>query len=169
MAVCAAGCGDGGTTADPPVDLDRCALTIDVGSGGVPIDGGLAIGLESDDTFAPLVDGGMVELVMGAQGGWMITPTLRVDGDAMLGGEPCPIAIFDSAVAEGGPTLSQTMPLLFVRQGEGEPWYSSVVPLFLSLDVDELEGKSASFGVTIDNGTMSAEVVVGDLVLRNDG
>jgi len=110
---------------------------------GSLIEDALSLGLVGGGSFQPVADGAAMELVLGSQGGWMITPILAVDRRMMasdgacvhvavevdLGGGDAPIA-FDITLPELG--------------GTEDHFYSEPLPVFLSYDVAALDGRAAS-------------------------
>lgn len=154
-------CGDAGDPAG-----STCVITGAVGTGGEPIGGALAIGVGAAGSFQPVAAGSSLELVMGSQGAWMVLPVLRVDGDGVTAGGPCPHVRFDVAVGSGV-EVDQTLTPPFERSDDGF-WYSNEIELGLSLDIEQVEGQEASIEASIDDGDVSASVAVDRLLLLNE-
>jgi hypothetical protein len=145
LALVAAACAAG----DDEADCAEPALP------GALIEDALALGLAGSGSFQPVADGAAMELELGTQGGWMITPILAVDRRMMasdgacvhvsvqvdLGGGAAPIA-FDMTVPELG--------------GTDDHFYSEPLPVFLSYDVAALEGRAATITAVLEDDDVAS-------------
>lgn len=97
LACALAGCSpEPGASGEPLVEPQRCSTM----QGATPrAIRAVAIGLGEPDGFIPLEDGDEVALVLGTQGGYMITPTIRVAADDGDGDALCLMASLDNAMA----------------------------------------------------------------------
>lgn len=151
----AAGCSSG--DADEP--------TCESPQGALP-QNGIALGVSDAGSFRELEDQGTLELVLGNQGGWMVLPVMRLEmGDVdvrCLGvGVGLELQILDSDLAAALPVA----PVAFTEVDGG--WYSDPLFLFLSLDVEELEGRRAALAARVAVGEDESVVEVDSLTLVN--
>ena len=158
-AVCAA-CGTAGEPIEPG-DCDPVGTT----RPAEPAAHALAIGTGSGADFRPIGDAGSLELVLGSQGGWMVTPTLEVDLLAMASDRVCVALRVEADLGAG------EAPLLDVLLGElgesGDRWYSDPLQVFLSYDLAALEGRSATLVATFRDDDLVATSQV-SVLLTND-
>jgi hypothetical protein len=152
------GCGNGAI--DTP---DSCDL------GSAPVDPAVvdvvAIGTRGTGQFREVLDGTSLELVHGAQGGWMVVLVLRAEASSAHGDSACLRAIIDVDLHDGAINASEDRNLTFSR--DGDYLYSPEVFAFLSLDVSELEGQPASLSATVVDDEHSAGTSV-DITLVNE-
>lgn len=126
LAACAAG-PEQPETCEPP------------GAPAAVVEDALVLGLAGAGAggFEPLADGAPVELVLGSQGGWMITPVLAVDRAKMAGDGACAQVAVEVDLGAAEPVRFElTVPEL---AGSDDHFYSDPLPVFLSYDLAELE------------------------------
>jgi hypothetical protein len=120
--------------------------------------GAVKIGIGAQQTFAAYDEGSPAELVLGMQGGWMVTPTVRADGDLLGTDGACLYLDLDYGVVSD-PPLKFHVRLPDAPSAE-RYWYFEGLPLFLSFDVASLEGRECRIAVTlIDDGHASTDEV----------
>jgi hypothetical protein len=129
-------------------DAERCVA--DEGSSGVVEAREVALGLGGSAAFRAFQDGEEAEIVSGFQGGYMITPTIRVEAIGDSRGEACLQLRLENALMEGGEvgpgTLSQ---VLFSRSGDF--FYVDSIYDLLGWDLDPLEGKTLLLSATVSD------------------
>jgi hypothetical protein len=137
---CLIGCGPGELEPEPPGDdAERCVAG--EGNGGTPVAREVTLGTGSGATFRAYEESEETELIAGFQGGYMITPTVRVEAAGDTRPEACFRVWLQNTIVEGaevGPgTLSY---VVFTRSGD----YFYVAPLFdlLGYEADPLRGKT---------------------------
>lgn len=110
---------------------------------------------------------GAAELVLGSQGGWMITPVLAVDRTMMASDGACVRVALEVDLGAGGGepiTYEVTLPEL---AGTDAHFYSEPLPVFLSYDLAELDGRTAIITALLaDDDVASSCQVVAQLVNR---
>ena len=99
------------------------------------------LGTGSGPTFIPL-DGQRAELVLGAQGGLMITPTLRIPGAARSSGQASCAWISLQAQVGGGALVSAEPTAMELRRADDD--LESELQWLLGFEVAELEGHEVS-------------------------
>lgn len=99
----------------------------------------LAVGLGAPANFEPFVEGQIVPIVLGTQGGYMITPVVRAD-QARLGGDGrCTALELVAEVGEASPVrLSFELARVEVADGYA---FSGTIPFLLSFDPIALQGQ----------------------------
>ncbi|HUS65655.1 MAG TPA: hypothetical protein VMZ28_13990 [Kofleriaceae bacterium] len=157
LALAAAGCGD---------DDSGPTCSTDLLEGGDEVPDGLRVGLGGPGAgaFAPIASGDDVELDMGTQGGWMVQPVARID-DA-IDASTCPRLVFTLLVDDLEVPGSYDLRTSF-HQEDGA-WISDPVQLFISLDVEALDGRGASLSASVTDGDATASVQLDDLTLVNE-
>jgi hypothetical protein len=120
-------------------DAERCVA--DEGSSEVAETRAVALGVGGSAAFRAFQDGEETEIVRGFQGGYMITPTVRVEAMGDSRDEVCLHVLLENALMEGGDVgpgmLAQVM---FMRSGDF--FYVDSIYDLLGYDLDPLEGKT---------------------------
>lgn len=158
LAALAAGCAGGdGPSGDPCAEPDAPSAVIE---------DALALGLAGAGGFHPVADGGDLELVLGAQGGWMIAPVLAVDRATMASDGACVRVALEVDLGAGAPVgLELTLPEL---GGTDDHFYSEPLPVLLSYDLAALDGRTATISALVtDDGVASACELAATLVNRD--
>lgn len=129
----------------PPTRPEPVAGALEIGEGG-PVD------------FRPIADGSSEELVLGSQGGYMVTPIFRIDTTLFDTDGKCAYIDVTHTVGTLDPASYH---FVLPTQPSGEPyWYIGSLPLFLSYQSTGLVGQTCSLSATFgdDGKTTSAEV-----------
>jgi hypothetical protein len=152
-----AACGGGGDDDGPPATCGSA----DAGPPGDPVAGALAIGLGEPASFQVIGEDEAVELVRGPQGGWMVTPVLRVDASKLASDGIC-AHIEIGAVVDGADPLEYVLDVPQLAE-DASYLYTDALPVFLSFDVTALVGKACTLSATVgdEGATASAEVRIG--------
>jgi hypothetical protein len=134
------------------------------------IEDALALGLASDGApagFQPVVDGASLELVLGSQGGWMITPILAVDRSMMASDGACVDVAVEVDLGIGGEPFAfqVTVPEL---GGTDQHFYSEPLPVFLSYDLAELDGRTASITAVVTDDDVASSCQVAALLTNRE-
>ena len=133
------------------------------------IEDALALGVASGGGaggFQPVADGASLELVLGSQGGWMITPILAVDRSMMASDGACVHVAVEVDLGIGGEPIAfeVTLPEL---GGTDQHFYSDPLAVFLSYNLAELDGRTASItAVVTDDDVASSHQVAARLANR---
>ncbi len=159
LALGAACGGDGGFIPGP--GLSACD---EDGERPEPGDAPLELGVMRDGSFDPLEDASPMELIRGIQGGWMIQLALRGDV-AHLGTAMARQASIAVEVVEEDLCLSYDVDLLFSRSGD--TMASDPVLVFLSMELEELEGRDAVVAAMLD-GSEAVPAAAVDVVFVDD-
>jgi hypothetical protein len=116
----------------------------------------LRLGVESGGAFVPIESGETLELVLGAQGGWMILPSLEAESD----GAADPLCVSLEAEVSGHPEpIAQRMRVRF--EPSNGALYGGPFQFFLSFDVFALDGRSALLTARIGSAAeTSVEIVL---------
>jgi hypothetical protein len=102
---------------------------------------------------------GASELVLGSQGGWMITPILAVDRAVMASDGACVhVAIEVDAGLAGGPISYQA--ILPELAGGDDQAVSDELPVFLSYDLAELDGRAATITALVEDDDVASSCQV---------
>ncbi len=129
---------------------------------GPLVEGAVAVGVGGPDDFSPYEDGGTQALVLGPQGGYMLTPTIRVDASLLKADGHCPYLDL------GGTVDGQQPMQLHFRVPDaprnGGFWYWEALPLFLSKDLPSLVGRSCEVTGGFDDDGVGASVIVNVLL-----
>jgi hypothetical protein len=123
---------------DPDGSLsgDRC---LEPSSKAESVEGALEIGFWGEGEFQPVTQGQRVPFVLGFQGGYMVTPLVRIERARFGSDGHCALMDIDANVA-GGP--HEMLHYNFAKPRlDGEYWLTDTIPLFLSSSPDPLEGK----------------------------
>jgi hypothetical protein len=149
-------CGGGEQESPVPEEPEKCTEPVAEDA----IAGAIAIGIGEPADFRAFAAGETFELVQGPQGGWMVTPTIRVDAELFGTNGTC--AYLDVAAE----LESIVAPPLHLRVPDSSPgeryWYFWGIPLFLSFDVKALPGLTCTLSATFfDDGRHSSESVSG--------
>jgi hypothetical protein len=127
-------------------DAERCVA--EPGEGGVVEAREVELGLGGVNAFRAFQDGEETEIVRGFQGGYMITPTVRVEAAGDTREEACFRVHFANVLVEGGEvgpgTLSQVM---FTQSGEF--FYVDALFDLLGYDLGDLEEKTLLLSATV--------------------
>jgi hypothetical protein len=119
-------------------------------SHGEPVAGALEIGIGGPSDFRALFAGEMQELVLGSQGGYMVTPVFRVDAAALGTDGTCAFIEVTHTVESMPPAHFHFMLPSF---DASEPyWYIGSLPLFLSRETTSLVGKSCTLSALFQDG-----------------
>jgi hypothetical protein len=112
----------------------------------------LAIGNGSAADFAPYEQGASEQLILGPQGGYMLTPTLRVDA-ASLGTDGSCVFLDWEATVEEQPAQLAHFKIPDAGTSGDRYWYWEMLPLFLSRDLPSLVDRACSITVAFaDDG-----------------
>jgi phosphinothricin acetyltransferase len=153
-----AGCGG-----DDDVEEEQsCEFTLL--TGGAAADGALAIGFGDGGDFEAAGSSNTLPLIMGSQGGWMVTPVARLDG-SKIDGTDCPRLTLSMTVE--GFSLPTIYDLRTAFHEDDGNWYCDPVPLFLAFEVAEVEGHAAALTASITNGDDADEVAFDDMTLAS--
>lgn len=140
------GCGHGELDPDAPEDAERCVA--EEGSAGAVEARAVALGVGGSAAFRAFQDGEETELISGFQGGYMITPAVRVEAAGDSRAEACFRVRLENALMEGGEvgpgTLSQ---VIFARSGAF--FYVESLYDLLGYDSGPLEGKTLLLSATV--------------------
>ena len=119
------------------------------------IEDALALGLSGSGSFEPVADGAAMELVLGAQGGWMITPILAVDRRMMASDGACVHVAVEVDLGAGDAPIDfdMTVPEL---GGTDDHFYSEPLPVFLSYDIAALDGRAATITAVVADDDVAA-------------
>ena len=148
----------GSTESAPPGTCDEASAN---GAGSL-VEGALSIGTGTGDDFRPLGD--TLELVLGSQGGWMVTPTLEVDLSAMATDGDC--VRIDVSVDLGD---GQELPYVAIlSELVGERWTSEPLQLFLSYDLAAVEGQTAFLAASLEDDGVVATAEATALLTNQD-
>ena len=140
------GCGPREPEADVPDDAERCVA--EDGSSGALEARVIALGVGGAEAFRVFQEGEETELIEGLQGGYMITPTVRVEAAGDSRDEACFRVQLENTLMEGGDIgpgmISQ---VVFTRSGEF--FYVESIYDLLGYDEGELEGKTLLLSATV--------------------
>lgn len=118
----------------------------------------LAIGFGGPDDFAPYTEDGTQTLVYGPQGGYMLTPTLRVDATLLKTDGHCPYLDLNATVDDQTP-LQQHFRAPDVSAQDGY-WYWEKLPLFLARDPTTLVGRGCAVTAGFEDDGVGAAASV---------
>jgi hypothetical protein len=122
------------------------------------VEGAVGIGVFGEAGFELVAEGQELPLVRGFQGGYMVTPVVRVD-EASFGTNGRCVQMDIAADVESGPAVEQHYRFAAL-QADGGFWFSDTIPLFLANDPDDLSGKSCAITVNWrDDGAESTASV----------
>jgi hypothetical protein len=125
---------------------------------GPLVEGAIAIGLGGPDDFVPYLEGEPQTLVLGPQGGYMLTPTLRVDARLVKTDGHCPYLDL-GGIADGQEPMQLHFRVPDAPSGD-RYWYWEQLPLFLSKDLPSLVGRSCAVTAGFeDDGVGTATAV----------
>ncbi|NUQ79673.1 MAG: hypothetical protein HUU21_39710 [Polyangiaceae bacterium] len=140
------GCGPGDPESEVPEDADRCVA--DEGGGEAMESREVALGVWEAGSFRAFQNGEEAELIAGFQGGYMITPAVRVEAAGDSSAEACFRVRLENALMEGGEvgpgTLSQ---VVFARSGDF--YYVESLYNLLGYDSGPLQGKTLLLSATV--------------------
>jgi len=167
--VLAVGLGGCGPSAPPePVEPERCTAPTTRGVDGGGLDGmtprAITVGAGEGASFAPWSDGATATVIMGFQGGAMITPTIRVTALATEGESVCLRVALRNTLSDASEVFPGVVAdITFVRVGD----LFEAANLFdqLGFDAAALRGKTLMLvvdvtGVTF-NGSASVSLLLG--------
>jgi hypothetical protein len=139
LAVVLAGCSD----PDGGAPEERCPPS----TGAVDrVENALEIGFWGEDDFEPVSPGQMVPFVQGFQGGYMVTPLVRIDRTRFDSDGICAVMDIEAYVSAGP---YQKLHYEFANpRSDGEYWLTDTIPLFLSGIPEPLEGKPCTLTAT---------------------
>jgi len=111
--------------------------------------------------FRPVADGGAMELELGSQGGWMITPTLAIDR-AMMASDGACVHVTVEVALDGNPAMPPVGFDLMVPElaGTDDHFYSEPLPVLLSYDLAELDARTATISTTVEDDEVAASCQV---------
>lgn len=159
-----AGCGP--DDAPQPVEPERCSAPLTRGDGGAP--GGIAsraitVGAGDGATFTPWVDGATTPVVMGFQGGAMITPTIRLPALPSDGASLCLRVELRNTLSDASDVFPGVVAdITFVRVGE----VFEAANLFdqLGFDAGSLRGKTLMLVVEVTGMTFAGTTAISVLL-----
>lgn len=134
-------------------------------SSGTSRDGAVAIGSSAPGDFVSIDNDGTMELELGIQGGWMARPSLEIDAASLGADEESCIWVSIDATIDGmdQPISVLETPAFQFQDGMA---YSAPLNLLLSFDLEALEGRTATFHVTVQGPEAAATSIV-DVTLVN--
>jgi hypothetical protein len=124
----------------------------------ISVEGALEIGNGGPNDFEPILDGDDEELVVGSQGGYMVTPVFRIDASLLGSDGVCPMLDVTHAIETREPAAFS---FRMRDQPAGDMyWFVGNLPLFLATDDADLLGKTCTLSATFrdDGRTASASV-----------
>lgn len=133
-------------------EAEYCAVG-DVPSMPGPSTRDLAVGDGAGATFTPWVDGGGATLESGFQGGYMLTPTLRVAGAPGDGDSLC-LRVRIQHTDPEGPLPSLLADRAFTR--DGDAFYAQDLSDLLAFSRDELAGHEVHFAFSAWDESIAA-------------
>ncbi len=140
------GCGPGEPDREIPDDAERCVAEED--SGGALEARAVALGVGGAGSFRSFQDGEEAELVGGFQGGYMITPAVRVEAAGDSRDEACFQVHLENALMEGGEVVPGALVnATFTRSG-GFFYVDSLYDL-LGFEPGSLQGKTLLLSATV--------------------
>ena len=113
--------------------------------------------------FQPVADGASLELVLGSQGGWMITPVLAVDRSMMASDGACVHVAVEVDLGAGGQPIAYQVILPEIG-GTDLHFYSEPLPVFLSYDLTELDGRTATITAVVTDDDVASSCQVAALL-----
>lgn len=129
------------------------------------IEDAVALGLTGGggNRFQPVADGASLELVLGSQGGWMITPVLAVDRSMMASDGACVHVAVEVDLGAGGQPIAfeVTLPEL---GGTDLHFYSEPLSVLLSYDLAELDGRTATITAVVTDDDVASSCQVAALL-----
>jgi len=130
------------------------------------VEGALVIGEGGPDDFRPIADNTSEELVLGSQGGYMVTPVLRIDAELLGTDGSCPTLDVTHAVESLSPAQFHfNLPAFDPKE---RYWYVGSLPLFLSWQTSGLVGKSCVLSATFHDQGVAAMAEVHTKLIDND-
>jgi hypothetical protein len=144
------GAGTGGKT---PID-DGCGEP-----GAKPLPAGpreLAIGKGTGAVFAAYQDGDSIALVLGAQGGYMVMPVLRISASPSDSAHTCVAISVDNSIPDAGVPIS-SFATTMAFTGDGPGLYSPALRDLLTFDGQTLPGKKLTLEVKAAQSGFQAE------------
>jgi hypothetical protein len=130
------------TTGEPA----RCVA--EVSGEGTEEPRALAVGTGSAPSFHAYEEGEVVDLIKGYQGGYMITPSMRVDAAGDMRDEACFQVRIENALEEGGDVVPGLKSyVLFERSGEA--FYIESLYDLLAMDAEILREKTLLLKATV--------------------
>jgi hypothetical protein len=146
---------------EAPVAVEDCSRVLPVRE---KVTGALAIGMMEAEGFREVKDGESLALIRGSQGGWMVVPTIRVDARGLGTNGACTELDIDSEVEALAPRLLHLEPSAASTQADH--WYFSDLPVFLGVDLRELDGRACRLNVTFrDDGRETTGSTSGTLLM----
>jgi hypothetical protein len=123
--------------------------------------GRLAIGTDETGAFVPVENGARMELVLGAQGGWMLLPVIEATTGKTADAAMC-VELAAEIDGHSEPVAHRVRARFRSRDGA---LYGGPFQFFLSFDLAALEGRSALLSARIAGST---EAVEHEVLLAND-
>jgi hypothetical protein len=145
VAVLSAGCVDCEPTPPPEPELCTVDRTID---GGIAEDRAVVAGQGSGDSFVPYEDGGATDIIAGFQGGFMITPTIRVEAGTESGDRICALVRLTHRL-ESGDAIVTGVDRMVVLRRQGSYFYSDAINDLLSSDRSRLVDQTLLLDVEV--------------------
>jgi len=130
------------------------------------VDGALVIGEGGPNDFRAIVDGASEELVLGSQGGYMVTPVLRIDSQMLGTDGSCPTLDVTHLVESLAPAQFHFKLPPFDPQERY--WYVGSLPLFLSWETASLVGKTCVLAATFQDHGMAATAEIHTSLVDRD-
>ena len=118
----------------------------------------LALGEGSGDDFAAYTDGAELPMVLGWQGGYMITPRVRIEAREGDPDNACYKVRLANQVEQGWVGPGMVTHLMFARQGDA--FYSDPVNDLLTYQVEELSGQELRLDVSAEGIDVDEEMSV---------
>lgn len=154
-----AGCSDPAASPPPGTAAERCAL-----DDHAAVNRLVAIGSRDDTGFSAYEDGQELELILGFQGGYMITPAVRVEAAAGDPDRVCVSIRLTHALLDGdAPGLSPGLMLQAWLDRTADGFVSGTIDDLLELDPAPLDGHLLSLGVEVGGpfaGAAEVEVLL---------
>ena len=145
---------------DVPEPAERCALAGD----GPAEPRTVEIGELVDGAFHPYQDGDALPLVQGLQGGFMITPSVRISAAEDDPARLCVEVALENDILDGeAPDLAAGVTISLWVEAEGDHLVSGAIDDLLDLDPEPLVGKTLALTCTVDgpvSGSRHVEVML---------
>ncbi len=134
------GCGPGELDPEPPADdAERCVA--EQGEGETPVAREVMLGTGSGATFRAYEKSEETELIAGFQGGYMITPTVRVEAAGDSRTEACFRVWLQNTIVEGAEVGPGTLSYVVFKRS-GDFFYVETLFDLLGYEADPLRGKT---------------------------
>jgi hypothetical protein len=130
----------------PSVEPARCVA--DVSDEGAQEARAIAVGSGSEASFHAYEEDEVVDLIKGYQGGYMITPSVRVDAAGDTRGEACFQVRIENALEGGGDVVPGLKSYVLFERSGGAFYIESLYDL-LGMDAELLRDKTLLLKATV--------------------